>query len=88
MFGGSWFYDPVVSQISPRLAYLSDVPKQGGAKFFLAAKSGDFAHDAISTSPSRRKLFDEGRYKPASYMMIWSKNAQIYWARQNSVIAL
>lgn len=88
MFGGSWFYDPAVSQISPRLAYLSDVPKQGGAKFFLAAKSGDFAHDAISTSPSRRKLFDEGRYKPASYMMIWSKNAQIYWARQNSVIAL
>ncbi|OGA99263.1 MAG: hypothetical protein A3E25_16790 [Burkholderiales bacterium RIFCSPHIGHO2_12_FULL_69_20] len=81
MFGGSWFYDPVIQQISPRLSYLSSVPRQGGARFLRVATEGDFVQDAIATSPSRRKLYDEGRYRPISYMMIWGRSAQTSWVR-------
>ena len=27
MFGASWFYDPVLDDISPRLAYLRKIPR-------------------------------------------------------------
>lgn len=80
MFGGSWFYDPAVLQISPRLAYLQSVPLQGGAQSFLVASEGEHVHNAIATSPTRRKLYEEGRYKPKSYMLIWPKDRQISWA--------
>src|SRR5215207_234943 len=31
MAGSSWFFDPVVAQVSPRLAYLRDIPVENGA---------------------------------------------------------
>ena len=85
MYGGSWFYDPVVSSISPRLSYLSVVPKSGGAHFLLGARQGHFVDDAISTSPSRRKLFEEGKYNPRSFYMIWGRHDQSAWAAKNQI---
>lgn len=83
MFGGSWFYDPQLRKISPRLAYLMDTPCRAGAHLLLTDKEGDFVHDAIATSPSRRKLFEEGKYKPFRYTLVWSKRAQSQWAAEN-----
>lgn len=83
IYGGSWFYDPVVSVISPRLSYLSDVPKAGHAHFLLGSNEGEFVRDAISTSPSRRKLFEDGQYKPRSFYMIWGRRDQTIWAQRN-----
>lgn len=76
MFGGSWFYDPQVEQVSPRLFYLQDVPRKGGASFFFTASEGDHVQNAIATSPSRRKLYEEGKYKPQSFTLVWPANAQ------------
>jgi hypothetical protein len=83
MFGGSWFYDPQLATISPRLAYLCSVPRAGGAHFLLTAKDGAFVSDAISTSPSRRKLYEAGTYRPCSYSLIWSRKAQMRWAQNH-----
>jgi len=80
MFGGSWFYDPALPPISPRLAYLSDIPVAGGAHRVLAETQGDFVQDAIATSPSRRKLFEAGSYRPRSFILAWSRSAQQRWA--------
>ena len=85
MVGGSWFYDPAIAQVSPRLAYLSDIPRNGGAHFFLAATEGHFVKDALATSPSRRKLHEEGKYAPRSFMLVWGKKAQINWASNNGL---
>ena len=41
---------------------------------------GDHIDNATSTSPSRRKLYEEGKYMPKSYMLAWGKRAQIDWA--------
>jgi hypothetical protein len=80
MFGSSWFYDPALAGISPRLAYLRDTPCAGGATLTFVQQGGEAINNALSTSPSRRKLYDEGKYVPTNYMLLWGKKAQIAWA--------
>ena len=80
MFGASWFYDPQIEIISPRLSYLSRVPIQGGAERLFFAGDGEFVTDAIATSPTRRKMFEDGSYRPHSYMVAWGKCDQMRWA--------
>jgi hypothetical protein len=80
MFGSSWFYDPALATISPRLAYLRDTPCNNGAILMLVVKGGDAINLSISTSPSRRKLYEDGKYVPTSFMLVWSRKAQIEWA--------
>lgn len=84
MFGGSWFYDPNLLEISPRLAYLQKVPLEGGAATFFTAKEGGHVQNSIATSPTRRQLYESGRYHPLSYTLVWSKTAQVRWAHGNS----
>ena len=35
VFGSSWFYDPIVAEISPRLKYLQTIPAKGGQSSFI-----------------------------------------------------
>lgn len=73
LMGLSWYYDPVVGTISPRLAYLHNVPERGGALFLPAGSSPDVVSGATSTSETRKKLFEAGKYLPTRYLMAWSK---------------
>ena len=79
VFGSSWFYDPTVAEISPRLKYLQTIPASGGAKFLYYSAGGAAIGNATSTSESRKKMYEEGRYAPKSYMMIWGKKSQAKW---------
>ena len=77
----SWFYDPQLDEISPRLAYLRRVPMSAGA---ISVAHGTTAFDvqsATATSASRRKLFEQGRYRPVSHSIIWPRDAIIAWAQ-------
>ncbi|WP_281558548.1 hypothetical protein [Thalassomonas sp. RHCl1] len=77
-FGISWFYDPQLADISPRLMYLQSIPLQNGAKSFYMGK--DETGNAISKSKSRLKLYEEGKYTPQSYLLVWPREALIAWA--------
>lgn len=83
MFGSSWFYDPVLADISPRLSYLSAVPLASGAELFFVAEGGSACDNSLSTSPTRRKLYEEGKYLPKSYMLAWGKSDQTAWAKNH-----
>ncbi|MFN7882825.1 MAG: hypothetical protein ACK5PF_07405 [bacterium] len=83
MFGASWFYDPNLETISPRLGYLREVPSHGGARLMLMADEGHFVQDAIATSPTRRKLYESGQYKPRSFMLVWGRADMLQWASQH-----
>ena len=83
MFGSSWFYDPVLADISPRLDYLREIPVKGGAELLFVEEGGGAVGNALSTSPSRRKLHEEGKYMPKSYMLAWGRKAQMAWAERN-----
>jgi hypothetical protein len=84
MHGGSWFYDPALSEHSPRLNYLKDIPVRGGAVLIFSSRNAQSDKDATSTSPTRKKLFDEGRYVPRVFSLVWPKSAQKTWAVQFS----
>jgi hypothetical protein len=80
MYGGSWFYDPVLSTISPRLNYLRATPQEAGAFCLFDSVSEQTIDDATATSPTRKSMYKEGTYQPKSYALIWPREAQIRWA--------
>ncbi len=86
MFGSSWFYDPQVCKISPRLSYLQAVPASGGAKFLYVATGGHSISLATATSSSRRVLYESGEYMPAAFMLVWASRDLVSWAQNNDVI--
>jgi len=81
MFCSSWFYDPALDLISPWLSYLRTIPLAGGAHLFHVQDGGEAIGNAIAKSRTRRKLYEERKYLPKTYMIVWGKRQQIDWAR-------
>lgn len=80
MFCSSWYYDPALDGISPWLAYLRKIPLAGGAYLFSAQNGGDAIANSTAKSATRRKLYEEGKYLPRNYFLIWGRKDQIEWA--------
>nr|WP_294505455.1 hypothetical protein [uncultured Rhodopila sp.] len=80
MVGGSWFYDPALAKISPRLAYLADTPIGGGAFRVRLGPSEEDAELATATSSTRRALVEAGTYVPTKWLLIWPRKALLAWA--------
>lgn len=80
MLGVSWFYDPRLRDISPRLNYLQDRPLQNGA-FLVRLKAGPIhSQRAATTSPTRRKMIASGAYTPVCYALFWPRREMLEWA--------
>ena len=79
VIAASWYYDPILSKISPRLSYLHDLPKSYGADFFFVCN--DISGNAFVRSRTRLKLYRQGKYLPKKYLMIWPRNKIITWAK-------
>lgn len=73
LMGLSWYYDPAVRTLSPRLAYLRNGPEQHGALFLPAGSGADVVGGATSTSVTRRTLYEAGAYMPTRYLMAWPR---------------
>lgn len=80
VIGSSWFYDPALQRISPNLAYLRRRPLDNGARLFRIGQLAASKRDALATSKTRRKLYDEGKYIPTHYALVWPRDALIDWA--------
>jgi hypothetical protein len=78
MWGGSWFYDPELERVSPRLVYLRERPQANGA--FVFYSNVDLKGGALSKSKSRRELYERGEYLPKAYALIWPRRRMIAWA--------
>lgn len=80
MLGSSWFYDPPLEQISPRLAYLRLNPLKHGA--FLVHQGPGEIHGqrAATSSPTRAALIAKGEYTARSWIVAWPRAALIRWA--------
>lgn len=80
VIGTSWFFDPQLDAISPRLNYLRH-PLARGA-FLVPGRTSAFDIDSATTnSDSRKKLVDEGRYTPIPHTLVWPRAALLKWAR-------
>lgn len=73
-----WFLDPALKDVSPRLAYIREQPEKNGASFFRIAANPDSG--ALAKSATRRRLYEEGKYVPTEYCMVWPRRAMIRWA--------
>lgn len=67
--GASWFYDPQLEEVSPRLAYLAGYPLDRGAERFHLGE--DDSGSALSKSKTRIALYESGKYIPQAYMLVW-----------------
>lgn len=84
MIGSSWFYDPPLETISPRLAYLRLNPLKGGA-FMVHQGPGDIhTQRAGASSPTRAALIEKGEYVARSWIMAWPRDALIRWAERRA----
>lgn len=84
MVATSWFYDPQLAEISPRLFYLQELPLQNGAKS-IRHKTSDFdIQSATATSRTRRDLYESKKYMPVSYTLLWEREDMILWANNMS----
>ncbi|WP_156885722.1 hypothetical protein [Massilia niastensis] len=84
MFAGSWFYDPALAAISPRLAYLREVPERGGAHVLFGCYDEGATRNALAKSATRRQLYEAGKYKPAAYTLVWPRARQLAWADRHA----
>jgi hypothetical protein len=80
LIGFSWFYDPAMADVSPRLSYLADRQLQNGAIRIRLGASPLQVDLATATSETRRRLFEEGRYRPRCYGLIWPRAPLLAWA--------
>lgn len=82
IFGISWFFDPALEKISPRLAYLRKIVADNGGQIFYMGASSNSVRNATMKSATRRSLYNKGRYQPTSYMIVWPRKQLIRWANQ------
>lgn len=77
----SWFRDPVILSVSPRLSHLIQDPVNRGA-FLIKHRSTEFdVQQATKTSPTRRRLYEQNKYIPTSYSVVWPREKIISWYR-------
>jgi hypothetical protein len=79
----SWFLDPNLEDISPKLGYLRKVPLQNGAKLFAAGSTKRDIKYALMVSRTRRRLYEEGKYLPTGYAYIWPRKEYLLFAAKN-----
>jgi hypothetical protein len=80
MIGSSWFYDPPLTEISPRLAHLRLNPLNGGAWMVHQGPGEIHTERAATASPTRKAMIDSGEYVARAWMMVWPRKALIRWA--------
>lgn len=78
--GASWFYDPQLETVSPRLNYLRAEPLKGGAWLVHQGPGDIHTERATATSSTRRALMEAGDYTPTSWLLAWPRKALIAWA--------
>ena len=87
MIGSSWFYDPPLETISPRLTYLRLNPLKGGAFIIHQGPAPIHSERASASSPTRKALIESGEYTPSSWLVAWPRSTLIPWAEQRAAAA-
>jgi len=77
VFGASWFFDPALKEVSPRLKYLSNALLDRGAVRFYSHEDADSG--ALATSATRKRLYESGQYSPRIYFIIWPRRMALRW---------
>ncbi len=86
VFGKTWFVDPQLEKISPRLCYVRHIFNRNGGRFFYLGPCTSGIEDAVYKSPTRKKLYEYGKYIPKEYLGVWSGRSLIQWAERQKAL--
>jgi hypothetical protein len=78
---GSWWFDPQVRKISPHLPDFAKIMLDNGAFLFRYGKSPSALRNALYYSPARQRLYQEKKYSPREYIVVWPRGSLITWAK-------
>lgn len=82
--GTSWFFDPVISKVSPEMGYFRNLVEEIGGFVFRQTSSAEVVRNATFMNPNRKRLYDRGEYNPVNYISIIPREAIINWAQNKS----
>jgi hypothetical protein len=57
-------HDPALATVSPHLMHQNTIPAAYGAQFIETDMTDDMLSGALANSKTRRRLYEEGKYRP------------------------
>ena len=82
VFGIGWLNDPQLENISPELWRSVEYVVNNGGKLFNLGASSTAKRGATMLSSKRKRLYEEGKYVPKDYMLVWSRKRILSWAER------
>jgi len=82
IIGRSWFFDPQLEIIDQDIVYIRHLFIQAGAVFFYHKAEPQVIKDAIFLSQKRKKLYEEKKYHPRSYLVILPRKKLLHYLEQ------
>ena len=80
IFTVSWFNDPYLANVTPRLTYIREIVTNNGGKLYYCGPNKEAVKNATMKSQTRRKLYRKGKYLPCNYITIWPRKKLLAWA--------
>jgi hypothetical protein len=85
LYRASWLLDPQLVKFSPHLSFNRRIPQEHGAHFFRSVSDAMVIKNAITLSPDRKRLYEQGKYLPRSYAFIWARREILRWAESQDL---
>jgi hypothetical protein len=81
--GSSWFYDPAIAAISPKLAFINKLLNNMQASIFFS-HTEDESSGALSRSVTRQNAYTSGQYQPKNYVIFIPRNRLLTWYKRQT----
>jgi hypothetical protein len=79
LVASSWFRSPDTHRVSPHLAWVNTVVVENGG--FVAVRGRAKPDCGVFVrSPTRRRLYETGEFRPTLGLVIWPRRAMLEWA--------
>jgi hypothetical protein len=78
----SWLHSPETFRVSPHLAWLNRPFLEHDGLVVVLGPARE-ASGVVTGSPERKRLVEEGRFRPTTAMVIWPRAAMLEWAQQH-----
>jgi hypothetical protein len=82
----SWLHSPETLRVSPHLAWLNRPFNEHGGMVVVIGEASE-SSGVFTGSAERRRLYEEGRFRPTTAMVIWPRAAMLQWARNHPELA-
>jgi hypothetical protein len=76
-----WINDPQLDTIAPAIAARAAIYLRAGGYRFHMRNAPSTVEGALTTSSTRRRLYEEGSYRPANFGIIVKRERLLAWAR-------